>query len=210
MGEKKSRSLTKAEERRKAEFEQLKEKMEEKGYTCQDLTVSILTANWMAILLAIPFVVLFGWLFWICNGSFLFGMGKASLILLPVLYIICIFLHEGIHGLTFGLFARRHFQAISFGFIPQYLTPYCTCKDPLSKGAYLTGALMPTLVLGIVTSVLSAFCGVPILFYLGSLLIIGGGGDMTIALKILGHRSNAKESVFLDHPCECGVVVFEK
>ena len=41
-------------------------------------------------------------------------------------------------------------------------------------------------------------------------LILGGGGDFIIVLKILLHRSKGKDTLYYDHPYECGVVVFEK
>lgn len=210
MSKEKSTRLTEAEERRKEAFARLQEKMEAEGYVCQDLTISVLTANRMAVILAIPFAVLFGFLFWIYNKRLPLDFEIISLILMLALYFVCIFLHEGIHGLTFGLFAKGHFRSVSFGFIPQYLTPYCTCTDPLSKGAYLTGVLMPTLVLGIFPSVLAVFLDVPLLLYLGILMMIGGGGDMIIALKIQRCRSKAEETMYVDHPCECGAVMFER
>ena len=40
--------------------------------------------------------------------------------------------------------------------------------------------------------------------------LVLGGGDFLIILKILLYRSGKKETVYYDHPYECGVVVFEK
>lgn len=56
--------------------------------------------------------------------------------------------HELIHGITWGIFAEKHFQSINFGVIWKMLTLYCHCSVPLKKWQYVLGAAMPTLVLG--------------------------------------------------------------
>lgn len=118
--------------------------------------------------------------------------------------------HEGIHGLTWGLFAESHWRAIRFGVIWKALTPYCTCAQPMKRGQYILGAAMPTLVLGIGLTAAAALTGIFWVFILALAMIFGGGGDFTIILKILLHRQCGKEAVYYDHPYECGVVVFEK
>lgn len=118
--------------------------------------------------------------------------------------------HEGIHGLTWGLFAESHWRSIRFGVIWKALTPYCTCAQPMKRGQYILGAAMPTLVLGIGLTAAAALTGIFWVFILALAMIFGGGGDFTIILKILLHRQCGKEAVYYDHPYECGVVVFEK
>ena len=92
----------------------------------------------------------------------------------------------------------------------KYLTPYCTCKAPLAKNHYVIGTLMPTLVLGVGLGVVGILLANPLCFYLGFAMLLGGGGDVIIVLKLLAHKSRAQETICLDHPYECGVVVFEK
>lgn len=69
---------------------------------------------------------------------------------------------------------------------------------------------MPTLVLGGGVGVVAVVTGQLMLFLLSELMILSGGGDFLIILKILLYRSGKKETVYYDHPYECGVVVFEK
>ena len=57
-------------------------------------------------------------------------------------------IHEGIHGLTWGLLSPDGFSTIEFGLIKEYMTPYCYCGTPLTRGQYILGSMMPTLVLG--------------------------------------------------------------
>ena len=80
----------------------------------------------------------------------------------------------------------------------------------MKRWQYILGGLMPTLILGFGLTAVS--CLFHSLFWLiiSELLILGGGGDFIIALKILLHRSKGKDTLYYDHPYECGVVVFEK
>ena len=52
-----NRSLSKAEQKRKEQFELLKGKMESEGYEQEDLTIGIVYANVMSIVLCLPIVI---------------------------------------------------------------------------------------------------------------------------------------------------------
>ena len=42
-------------------------------------------------------------------------------------------------------------------------------------------------------------------------MVLGGGGDALIIIKMLRHRTPAGSStVYYDHPCECGLVAFTR
>lgn len=41
-------------------------------------------------------------------------------------------------------------------------------------------------------------------------MILSGGGDFTIVLKLLRHKFSGQEVVFIDHPYKAGVTAFEK
>jgi hypothetical protein len=41
-------------------------------------------------------------------------------------------------------------------------------------------------------------------------MIFAGGGDFLIILKMLLYRAQGSDTVYYDHPTECGFVVFEK
>ena len=119
--------------------------------------------------------------------------------------------HEAIHGLVWGLCAERRFRAIEFGVIWEMVTPYCTCSDPLRRWQYVLGAAMPTVVLGFIPAVVAAFAHNPLLFALAIVMVLGGGGDALIIIKMLRHRTPAGSStVYYDHPCECGLVAFTR
>ena len=139
----------------------------------------------MAVVVTMPFLVLLAILFLRIHGHLSLLFNFQQYLLFIIIYLILIIVHELIHSITFALFAKEHLRSISFGFIVQYLTPYCTCKEALKKLEYLLSVLMPTILLGILPCLVSIFNGSSILFVLGAFMIIGGGGDILISLKLL-------------------------
>ena len=43
---------------------------------------------------------------------------------------------------------------------------------------------------------------------IGLLMILGGGGDLAIVLKMLRFKPDGADVLYLDHPYECGLVAF--
>ena len=209
----KERKLTKAEEKRKKIYEEEKQKLIEAGYTEKDLTIGIVYANVMAFVLGLPIIIVLGALFLNTNFNgfreiFRFTISESVIFLIVV--VVLIVAHELIHGLFWAIFAKNHLKSIEFGFIAEYLTPYCCCKEVLTKSQYIIGGIMPTVILGVMPAVVAIFTGSWFLFTIGSLMILAGGGDLTIILKIFMYRSKKEEILYLDHPYECGLVVFER
>lgn len=205
-----NRKLSQAEERRKKEYETVKEKMLKQGYKQKDLTIGVVYANVMAFVMALPFIILFTLIFYLKRYSFKFQLGVGGDLIIAVLFIVSIVIHELIHGISWAIFVKDHFKSIEFGFMKEYLTPYCTCKSPLKKYQYIFGAIMPTVILGIIPCIVSLFNGQSILLFFGFIMIISGGGDMTIILQIFLNKSDKKEVLYLDHPYKCGTMIFEK
>ncbi len=204
------RTLTPAETARRERFDALCREMAEEGYEKTDLTVGIVFANAASIFLMLPFVLLFCIWYFLVNASAAGVISSGGYLLFLVLLVLLVVLHEGIHGLTWGMFAKGHLRSISFGVIWKYLTPYCTCAEPLRRWQYVLGTAMPTLILGFGLGAASVGLGQPLFFLLSVILLFGGGGDFLIILKVLFHRSGGRDMVCCDHPYECGVVVFEK
>ncbi|MGM9532439.1 DUF3267 domain-containing protein [Intestinibacter sp.] len=207
------RKLTKAEEKRKKIYEEEKQKLIEDGYTERDLTIGIVYANVMAFVLGLPIIIVLGIFFFKYNlgnseVSFIFTI-KESMVFLISLWVLIV-VHELIHGAFWAIFAKEHLKSIEFGFIVQYLTPYCCCKEVLTKGQYIIGGIMPTVLLGLVPAVVAIFSGSWLVFVIGCIMILSGGGDMTIVLKLIMYRSQKQDILYMDHPYECGLVVFER
>ena len=206
----KERTLTPAEAARKARFDTLCREMEAQGYKRTDLTVGVVFANAAAIFLMLPFAAVLQFSYFWVNTSGGGSMEPGWALVFLVLLLLLMAVHEAIHGLTWGLFAKEHLRAVSFGVIWKYLTPYCTCAEPLKRWQYALGTAMPTLILGFGLGAVSVLLKQPLALCLASVMLFGGGGDALIILKVLLHRTGGKPAVWCDHPCECGVVVFEK
>lgn len=202
------RKLTKDELKRKELFEAVISEYEDNGYTKREGVISELKVNIGALIIATPVAVVPAILYLIINR----GKGFVSFNPLIVLlfYFGLIVVHELIHGIFFALFSKNGFKSVGFGFILEYLTPYCSCKEPLSKTKYIIALLMPTIVLGIIPAIVAALIGSPVWLIIGILLIYGGGGDMMIFAMLVSDRSDKKSKLVLDHAYKIGYVVLEK
>ena len=203
------RKLTEKELKRKNDFEKISSEMQQKGYKIKNMTINIRQANFLGPLSMLPFIALTFLFYYNVNG---FDLGEISLgfVVAAFLLLPLTILHELIHGVTWGFFAKNHFHSIDFGFIWSSFSPYCTCSEPLEKWQYLLGTAMPTLILGGGAAVVSVMTNQLLLFILAEFMIISGGGDFLIILKSMLYHTDKQESVYCDHPYECGFVVFEK
>ena len=204
------RKLTKAEQRRKQKLEQLEQELYAQGYRRHDLTVGLVYANVMAIVLCTPLIVLLCAAFFACNASGTITMGIAGFWLWLLVLVVLIVVHELIHGITWAIFAPNHWKTVEFGFIVAYFTPYCTCGEPLKRYQYVIGALMPTLLLGIVPAIYAIASGSLPWLLTGCMMVLGGGGDLTIVLRLLRYHSGGTDTVYIDHPYAAGVIAFER
>lgn len=135
--------------------------------------MSIVGANIMALVLTVPVIVLMGLFAYLCNRvSFYDG----SLLWLFVVLAALTVAHELVHGIFWSIFAKGRWKSISFGFIVQNLSPYCTCNEGLTKVQYIIGAAMPTILLGIVPAICSVFLGSGFWRVAGTVMIVSGGG----------------------------------
>ncbi|RKJ59973.1 DUF3267 domain-containing protein, partial [bacterium 1XD42-1] len=201
------RKLTGKELKRKNDFEKISSEMQQKGYKIKNMTINIRQAKPLCLLIMLPFMALAFWIYYKVNGFDLDCLSWGFLVVLLMLILCLSILHELIHGITWSTFAKNHFHSIDFGFIWSSFSPYCTCSEPLEKWQYLLGTAMPTLVLGGGAAVVSVMTNQLLLFILAEYMILSGGGDFLIILKSMLYRTDKQESVYCDHPYECGFVV---
>lgn len=203
----KERNLSEKERKRKENFEKLCFEMEQSGYKVQDLTFSVLKANFAACIIMLPLIALIAWLYYTVNpipdSTF-----EHRILFLFVLFCTII-IHELIHGATCAIFAESHFQAIAFGIIKP-VTFYCTCTQPLRKWQIILGFAMPALILGFGFAAVSIKLNSFFLFFLSELNFLMGGGDFFAILKMLLYHSKGKETLYCVHPYKIGMIVFEK
>lgn len=207
----KNRKLSKTEKKRLENFEIKKAALEEEGFKSYELTVGIVKANVFAILMGIPISVIMVVLFFLVNkDNIRFDIEITGPFIFLVVYFILVVVHELIHGITWAIFSKNHFKDIEFGFMKEYLTPYCACLEPMGKKHYLIGGLMPLIVLGIIPSVIAICINSLGLLLMGALMIFSAGGDIMISGKIMSYKSQAKNIIYFDHPTQAGLYVFEK
>jgi len=208
--DKDKRKLTEKELKRKNDFEKLNSEMQQKGYKTKNIIINTQQAKPLCLLIMLPFITLAFWRYYHVNGFNLDCLSLGFVVALIVLISCLTILHELIHGITWGLFAKNHFHSIDFGIIWSSFSPYCTCSDPLKKWQYLLGTAMPTLVLGGGSAVAAVMTNQLLIFLPAEYMIVSGGGDFLIILKSILYHTDKKECVYCDHPYECGFVVFEK
>lgn len=215
---KKERKLTEAEIKRKANFKAKETVLLEKGYKRKDLTISIAKANFVGVLLTIPFIAAILAGYYLYNGHFgvltlLKDDSPTYFIYLAVIFVSFIplaVIHELIHGFVWSRGTENGLKDIQYGFIKEQLTPYCACLCPLSKKMYIIGSMMPMTILGILLGIVSIFTGQLLLLVISLLQVLGGAGDILITSMLLRYKTKGKDVVLLDHPTDCGLVAFEK
>lgn len=193
-------------EQRRADFAALRAELLAAGYHEEQRTVTIKQASLYALLSAGPWALLCLALYLLRWGMSLADWRLADFLLALSGVTLCIPLHEVLHGLAWGLCCRHGFKSIRFGFMREYLTPYCHCREALPWAAYLAGALVPFVLLGLGVFALAWAKGNAVLLILSLFNIMAAGGDTTVACMLLRHR----HAVVLDHPFECGFVAFER
>ncbi len=206
--ETKERVLTDEEKRRLEKFKILSDEMKEQNYIQKDLTIDLNKANIVMIFLFIAVMVISLVLFFVFNTFPKLHISDMFITLGA--YIISIFIHEGLHGLSWGLASKQKFKDIEFGYAAETMNPYGTCTTPLAKNKYVLGAAMPLLVLGIAPIVVGIAIGNFWMMLFGVIGTASAAGDMMIIKNIVSYVPSAKDVVYMDHPTEGGSVVFER
>lgn len=201
-------SLSDAEVRRTEHFENLRDGLEREGWHATELVLPMerVVKQGMAMGAAacVPFAII-----WLA----LWGLQVPSIwqvLACCIAYLVLIPTHEAIHGITWAACNPLHFKAIEFGFMRESLTPYCTCAEPLGRASYITGSLAPLVVLGLAPAIAGVALGAGVVFVLALLMILGASGDIFVVVELLRHERTGNEAICVDHPSECGLVVFER
>ncbi len=171
------------------------------GYEAVKTTISMMTAN----LLAIGFLVVFGALCWWVFGMIWGGEEWRFSFWLVVPLVAGIVVHELVHGITWLLLLRKGFRHLGFGFLPGGV--YCHIDVPMVKRDYVIGALMPLFLVGVVPLVVSFFVGSYLWLFLGIIMVVSALGDIMIVWAI---RKEPADALIYDHPSEAGCYVYHK
>jgi hypothetical protein len=214
------RELTADEAKRNEHYEREKVRLEQEGYKSYDLTTSVLKSNVMAVVLVLPFVAIFTIIYLMVNNVTGWELFRGALddfvdtplgiLLYFAIFFILVIVHELIHGVSRAMYAKSGWKSISFGFIAKNLTPYCACNEPLTKFAYIFGAMMPAVVLGFIPGIISIVIGNAFVFFMSMVMILSGGGDIHSTLVLLMFKTNGKKAIYIDHPYLIGLTAFVK
>lgn len=120
------RELTEKELKRKDCFEKFNSEMQQKGYKMKNIIINTQQAKTLCLLIMLPFMALAFWIYYHVNGFDLDCLSLGFVVALIVLILCLTILHELIHGITWGLFAKNHFHSIDFGIIWSSFSPYYT------------------------------------------------------------------------------------
>lgn len=171
--------------------------------------------KWLTYGLFLPLVIVSGGLlFYTCCGSL-----KTVLINWPssiveqlawvagffFAYVLAIGLHELIHGLTWIALIPSTWKVLRFGFFKNSKTPYCHLKISVNRNVYLSGVVMPGLLLGVVPVLIGLWHGNIFLWLLGLFLTYASLNDAVMAGYLLREKSG---SLIKDQPNALGYWVY--
>lgn len=177
----------------------------EEGYQEHSEIISVVRASVMAIITAVPVIIL-GTLLWMAVNRGPGWLEGKNYLVMFLMFLVTVFIHELLHGVGWCLGAKGRWKSMYIGMMWESLTPYCHCKEPLAPGKYIFGGLFPVLILGGGLYIAALLTGSTLLLWLSMLNILAAGGD----LLIVWHARRYKDGYVLDHPTECGFVIFQK
>lgn len=186
-------------------YEVQRQRLLQEGYQEHSEVISVLKANVMVLVTSVPVMIL-GILIWILTDRGEGWLGAGNYLVLFLVFFVTAFIHELLHGLGWCAGAKEKWKSMYIGIMWESLTPYCHCKEPLTPGKYIFGCLLPGMLLGVGLYIVAFAMGSTFLLWLSMLNILGAGGDLLIAW----YARKYKDGYVLDHPTECGFVMFQK
>ena len=194
-------------EERKANTARISAELESQGYHAENATVSIVKANILACVTALPVAAAFCVAFFLLNRDISpFRSFVDNYLLIMAAMFVSVPVHEFLHGCGWVLSCRKKWKSIQFGVMWDSLTPYCHCREAMGVMPYYVGLLMPLTGLGILPCILALVLKQPLLLWAGAYNVFVAGGDTTIAWIIVKYLG--RDAKILDHPDQCGAVGF--
>ena len=183
----------------------------QENYTKEKLTIDLVWANIFGVIILIPIVLMYGlpyFLIWkdefqFSDFSLIHFIGKFWLVFAFI--IAGVVAHELIHGIVWAKYAKNGFRSIKFGVMWKMLTPYCHCIEPLKVSQYIIGAIMPSIILGLIPAILAIITGNFLLLVFGIFFTMAACGDF---LTIYALRNEKMDYLVEDHPSEAGCFVY--
>jgi hypothetical protein len=188
-------------------FEKMKAQLCENGYREKDVTTTSGRAMAYGVLYALPFVLVFGLMYRLLlveRAHLLEVSGLSFYCVFIAVIVISVVIHELLHGVGWAAASGKGWNVVRFNI--NAMMPSCASKAALEKRAYLTGVLMPFIVLGFGSVVF-------IFMYPGTVSLltmmvnfISAGADLMIAFHVLKEG----DALIVDHPTKAGYIAFYK
>jgi len=121
--------------------------------------------------------------------SFIIRFMAINGILGIVIFILGIITHEILHGIFYALFLKNGLKSIKIGIVLKKGFAYCESKEVMRTNQFIIGLMMPTIILGIIPSIISIFNGSMGLFLFGLVFTMAGAGDILILTRIIKDRN---------------------
>lgn len=173
--------------------------LEENGWQARTYTMNSRQTYLQGILFALPFLFLAGGMYrtFLLERAVL--LDHTGIVLLAAA-AVSLPVHEALHGLGWKLGGRLGREQVSLIF--RHGMPMCTCRVVLPVRAYLTGTLLPFIVLGGGSFIYLVACPGTVSLLTALVNLTLPGADLAIAYKVL--RSGA--DMVADSPKEAGFV----
>lgn len=173
--------------------------LEENGWQARTYTMNSRQTYLQGILFALPFLFLAGGMYrtFLLERAVL--LDHTGIVLLAAA-AVSLPVHEALHGLGWKLGGRLGRGQVSLIF--RHGMPMCTCRAVLPVRAYLTGTLLPFIVLGGGSFLFLIACPGTMSLLTALVNLTLSGADLAIAYKVL--RSGA--DMVADSPKEAGFV----
>lgn len=182
--------------------------MEKKEYnpgSGQIHTISIARANFIAVILMLPEILIFALPFFLIWGENVFSALRfQSLLFLFLFIVVGVAVHELLHGLTWAIVTRTGFRYIRFGVKWEFLTPYCHYIEAMHVWQYIAGGIAPLIFMGIIPAIWALFNGDVLMMFYGMFFTWAAGGDIQ-AIWML--RKFSSRQLVYDHPEELGFII---
>jgi hypothetical protein len=166
------------------------------NYEQDKIIINMTKATIFSLIVLIGSVVIFGipyYFIWAFSSEIkLFPILVGQINRIVFLFILAsgLFIHELIHGLFFGLFAKDGFKAIKIMWLKKSFTLGCYCGNELKIKHFIVGTIMPLIILGIIPTIVAIIIGNTPLLVFGLLYISASGGDIIIVKNLIHENKN--------------------
>lgn len=182
----------------------------------KNLTFSMKKANLYGSLMGFIPAMFLATIYWVIHGhnfievsswevEFFHQLNILPLFMIIAVFILLIFLHEFLHCLGCLVKSEASLKDTKIKFNLKTLTPYFHCSKKISLKVYRLAVILPTLVLGVLPCIIGIAFGINILMFFSIFMIATAGGDFLILWLL---RNEDKDSKVLDHPTECGCILY--